>query len=185
MFAASTALYTTIIASSPTPPAISSTPNTRKPRKHRITHHQPHLDHRCDSSFSTHQRVHMSPAGPTTSINNESRGCFLIEKNNSWRVSILLACLVSTFNLTGYLSLKQRSPLQRLGHLSAATLAPHGSLPYLLAGRIIVASDTGSYYKLEVVPQQTASTEVTHGSVSVGQSQKQGSPPPSGGCKRG
>jgi hypothetical protein len=62
--------------------------------------------------------------------------------------------LVSTFKLI--LSLKQWSALQRLGHLSAATLAgPRVPLP------------SHSYYEPEVVTQQTASTVVTHGSVSV------------------
>ncbi|KAI0287035.1 hypothetical protein BC826DRAFT_1046958 [Russula brevipes] len=69
-----------------------------------------HLDHRCDGSVSAHQHDHIFsvPAGssssgapqqvptppgppnraaPTTSINNESRGCFLLEKNNSWQAN--------------------------------------------------------------------------------------------------
>ncbi|KAI0279156.1 hypothetical protein BC826DRAFT_1081799 [Russula brevipes] len=85
----------------------------------------PHLDHRCDGSFSTHQRAPhygapqqvptppgpLNRAAPTTSINNESRGCFFSKRTSHGRVSILLACLVSTLNLSFCSSNAPRSNL--------------------------------------------------------------------------
>jgi hypothetical protein len=72
------------------------------------------------------------PPPPTMSL----KAVFL--SNNSWQGKLLLACLVPTLNLP----FRSSNPptLQRLGHLSAATLAPHGFLPYLPAGRIVATS---------------------------------------------
>lgn len=58
--------------------------------------------------------------------------------NNSWQGKHPFGMPCVDFKLK--LSLKQHSALQRLGHLLAATLAPHGSLPYLLAGRLVAIS---------------------------------------------
>ncbi|KAI0290314.1 hypothetical protein BC826DRAFT_1155464 [Russula brevipes] len=61
-----------------------------------------------------------------------------------------------------------------------ATRPPMGSSPTFLLVGLSQHPDTSSY-KSEAVTQQTA-TEVTHGSVSVEQSQKQGSPPQTSRC---
>jgi hypothetical protein len=130
----------------------SSTPNTSKPRKHRVTRRQPHIltadatallaptnmttysVSPAGSSYCAPQQVPTPPgppnrAAPTTFINNESRGCFRLKKNNSWQGK-------HPFGMPRVdLSVSFRS-----SHLSAATFAPHGSFPYPLAGRIIVAS---------------------------------------------
>jgi hypothetical protein len=66
---------------------------------------------------------------PATSTNNESQGCFLIGTNNSWRVSILLVWLVSTFNLFFRSSNSPRSNVSDISQqrLSLPRVSP---LPY-------------------------------------------------------
>jgi hypothetical protein len=73
---------------------------------------------------------------PATSIKMGLRVGFFL--NNSWQGKHPLGMPRVNFQLI--LSFKQRSTLQRLGDISAATLAPHGSLPYLLAGQVVATS---------------------------------------------